>query len=130
MTVGMLGVAMLYVEGLRMNRTSINRTVAVNLTADMANRIAANQGGQASYAGQGPGQNHGCVNGVGRCSPQQQAADDWWWWLADVQANLPAGVVANITREPQGRMTRYGITLTWNEAGQDQPVSYTLPVQL
>jgi len=35
-TVGMLGVAVLYAEGLRLNRTSLYRTTAVALATDMA----------------------------------------------------------------------------------------------
>ena len=43
MSVGMLGIAALYLEGLRAGRTALYRTTAVNLAADMADRIRANQ---------------------------------------------------------------------------------------
>ena len=42
MSVGMLGIAALYIEGLRSGQTSIARTTAVNLAADMADRIRSN----------------------------------------------------------------------------------------
>lgn len=130
MTVGMLGVAVLYVEGLRMNRTSIYRTMAVGLTADMADRIRANDNIPAGYAGAGPGANNDCVNGIAPCSSAQQAADDWFWWWRDVADHLPPGVEANIDVIGVGSMNRYEIRLSWPETGQPDLVSYTLPIML
>lgn len=130
LTVGMLGVAVLYVEGLRLNRTSIYRTLAVGLAADMADRIRANSRVPGSYAGTGPGANNGCVNGVIACSRGEQAADDWFWWLQDIQSSLPAGAAAEIDVTPIGAMNRYEINLRWPETGQPAPVTYTLPIQL
>lgn len=132
MTVGMLGVAVLYVEGLRLNRTSIYRTLAVSLTADMADRIRANSVVPGSYAGAGPGTDNGCVNGIPLCTPEQQADDDWFWWFGDAQTHLPAGVAAEIAVEavPGSTMNRYEISLSWAEPGQLDPVTYTLPIQL
>ena len=138
LTVGMLGVAVLYVEGLRLNRTSIYRTLAVGLASDMADRIRVNSTVPGSYAGNGPGANNGCVNGVAVCSPQEVAADDWFWWWRDVQDALPLGVRAEVAITPivGTAMNRYDITLTWPEPGHVDdggnlvPVQYTLPVQL
>ena len=133
LSVGMLGVAVLFVEGLRMNRTSIYRTFAVGLTADMADRIRANSATPASYAGTGPGNNNACVNGVATCTPAQQADDDWFWWLRDVQDHLPAGAEAEIevlAAGALGDMNRYEIRLAWPESGQPALVTYTLPLQL
>jgi type IV pilus assembly protein PilV len=131
MTVGMLGIAVLYVEGLRMNRTSINRTVAVSLTTDMAERISSNSAARLGYAGEGPGADNGCVNGINViCTPQQQAADDWYWWLDDVQEHLPVGVSAQIDVGPVGSMWQYEIQLQWPEAGQAEPARFVLPLQL
>jgi len=132
LTVGMLGVAVLYVEGLQLNRTSIYRTLAVNLTADMADRIRANSGVPGSYAGAGPGTDNGCVNGIPVCTPEQQAGDDWFWWFGDAQTHLPAGVEAEIVVDavPGSTMNRYNIGLSWAEPGQPDPVTYKLPIQL
>lgn len=130
LTVGMLGVAVLYVEGLRMNRTSVYRTLAVGLAADMADRIRANRRVPAGYAGAGPGADNNCVNGVERCTPLEQAADDWFHWLNEVRTNLPTGVQARVDVIAAGTLNHYDITLTWPEAGQAAPLSYTLPIQL
>ena len=132
MTVGMLGVAVLYLEGLRMNRTSINRTIAVSLTADMAERIQANRDGQLAYVGAGPGADNACVNGpaVTICSTQAQAADDWFRWLDDVQGRLPVGVIANIAAKPVGQLWQYNIQLQWPETGQAIPSVFDLEILL
>ena len=130
MTVGMLGVAVLYVEGLRMNRTSIYRTLAVGLASDMADRIRANSQVPANYAGNGPGTNNNCVNGVPICTEAEQAEDDWFWWLQDVQTALPTGVAAQINVVGVGTMNRYEISLAWPEPGEVAPVTYMMPIQL
>lgn len=130
MTVGMLGVAVLYVEGLRMNRTSIYRTLAVGLAADMADRIRANRDVPVTYAGAGPGANNNCVNGVPICTAAEQADDDWFWWLQNVTTSLPVGVAAEINVVGVGNMNRYEISLSWPEPGELAPITYMLPMQL
>jgi len=130
MTVGMLGVAVLYVDGLRLNRTSLYRTTAVALAADMAERIRSNR--NANYAGSGPGQPGNCAVAPG-CTPDQLASDDWWRWRQALDTYMPAGADAQITRTPAGpgnRMNRFDIRLSWSEVGSPDPVSYTLSTQL
>ena len=129
MTVGMLGVAVLYVEGLRMNRTAIHRTLAVSLAADMADRIRANNQVPAGYAGAGPGANNNCVNGPATCSPVEQAQDDWFWWSRDMSGHLPVGTQANINVVGVGNLNRYEISISWPETGQPGPARYVLPIQ-
>ena len=130
-TVGMLGVAVLYVEGLQMNRASLYRTTAVALATDMADRIRANQGLNqgADYAGTGPGQEHDCR--LADCTSAELAEDDWAD-LMDAMANyLPAGAEAEITRPaPVNGLQPFNITVRWPEIGNPDPVSYTLTVQL
>lgn len=134
MTVGMLGIAVLFVEGLQINRASAYRGTAISLAADMADRIRTNINAQDAYAGVGPGADNACVNGPASCDRNELASDDWYWWLRDVTERLPVGATANIEVTPIATpavpMTRYEITLQWPEAGQPEPVSYTLTVQL
>ncbi|MDH3452632.1 MAG: type IV pilus modification protein PilV [Gammaproteobacteria bacterium] len=128
MAVGMLGIAALYVEGLRAGRTAIYRTAAVSLAADMADRIRANPNAAAGYAGVGPGANNGCVNGPVDCSATQLAQDDWFWWLQSVNDNMPSGTAAAIAVQDLPLTTQYNITVSWPEAGLGT-VSYTLAMQ-
>ncbi len=53
MSVGMLGIAGLYVEGMRAGRTSTFRHHAVTLASDVADRIRANRAGAIDYEGVG-----------------------------------------------------------------------------
>lgn len=134
MAVGMLGIAALYVEGLRAGRTSVNRTSAITLATDMADRLQVNAGAGASYLGAGPGANSGCVNGVADCAPATIATDDWFHWLQDVQRRLPTGATASIASNALMvggvPVTEYQITLNWPEPGQTAPASYTLVMRL
>jgi type IV pilus assembly protein PilV len=127
--IGMLGMGALYVEGLRANRTSIYRTAAIDLAADMADRIRANPTAVAAYAGDGPGTDaHGCVNGAADCTPAELADDDTWWWHEDIRARLPGGA-ADIAVLPAGPTTAYTITISWIEAGLGEPLSYSLSME-
>jgi len=130
MTVGMLGVAVLYVDGLRINRTSLYRTTAVALATDMAERIRSNQ--NADYEGFGPGLDGNCDIGP-TCTPDELADDDWWRWRLALDTYLPTGTVAKIIKTPTGpgnRMNRFDIRLSWPEVGSPDPVSFTLSSQL
>ncbi len=128
LAVGMLGIAGLYIEGLRSGQSSVARTHAVNLAGDMADRIRANPTATVAYAGTGPGTNvNQCVNGPNDCTAAQLAVDDWFWWNLDVQNRLPLGANASIVVTlPTAFTTNYAITLNWPETGQTAPSTYTL----
>lgn len=128
MSVGMLGIAALYLEGLRAGRTAIYRTTAVNLAADMADRIRANQQAGNAYAGTGPGSDESCVNGDADCTPEQLASDDWYSWTRQIDAQLPEGAGAEIVVAAAATPV-YTITLQWPEIGQTEPASYSLSLQ-
>jgi type IV pilus assembly protein PilV len=128
--VGMLGIAGLYLEGLRASRTSIYVTAATTLAGDLAERIRSNPAGGAAYGGNGPGADNGCVNGPVNCAPAPLAADDWFHWLQDVQSRLPGGVAANVAVTAGVAGTHYQITLSWPEIGRPDPASYTMAVDL
>lgn len=132
MAVGMLGIAALYIEGMRSGQASVSRTVAVSLAADMADRIRANPTAQAAYAGAGPGVNNGCVNGGVDCAPAQLAQDDWFWWFQAVQNRLPAGATANVAIDPVAAAPaiRYTIVLSWPEPGQNGAAVYVLTADI
>lgn len=125
-SVGMLGIAAMYVEGLRAGKTSIYRTEAINLVSDMADRIRANPTAVAAYGGVGA--NNNCVN-VNDCTPAQLAADDIFRWQQDVGARVPGGVsaIAVVAGVP---VNTYTITLRWAEAGSNTLSSYAISFQL
>ena len=92
-SVGMIGIAALYGQGLSAGRTALSRTVAVNLAATMAENIRVNRLGQAAYAGAGADNNCDPDAGGGvDCTPDLMAAHDLFLWTADVASELPNGV--------------------------------------
>jgi type IV pilus assembly protein PilV len=129
MSVGMLGIAALYLEGMRAGRTALYRTAAVTLAADMADRIRANSNAGAAYAGTGPGADAGCVNGAVDCTAIELAGDDWFNWNNELGTQLPDGTVGEIGVAGLTPRT-YTITVAWPEIGQDELATYTLSMQL
>ena len=127
-SVGMIGIAALYGQGLSAGRTALSRTVAVNLAATMAENIRVNRLGQAAYAGGGADNNCDPDAGGGvDCTPPQMAAHDLFLWNADVAAQLPNGVGA--VTFAAGTPPTYTITVTWEEVGLGQVIE-TLVVQV
>jgi type IV pilus assembly protein PilV len=124
MSVGMLGIAGLYVEGLRAGRTSNFRHQAVTLASDVADRIRANPRAGVDY--EGPGGNNNCVLGNVDCNPAQMAANDIQIWKDQASAMLPQGTV-KITYDDNPVPPTYLIEVSWQEAGEeDNPPSYSI----
>lgn len=129
MSVGMLGIAALYLEGLRAGRTALYRTTAITLAADMADRIRANRNAGLAYAGTGPGADGGCVNGNLDCTAEDLAADDWFNWSAQLTTQLPEGATGEVLVDAAVPPATYSITVAWPEIGQEEPATYTLTLQ-
>ena len=72
MSVGMLGIAGLYVQSMQAGRTSMFRHHAVTLAGDVADRIRANPTVGLGYTAP-VGANNNCVLGGADCSPGQMA---------------------------------------------------------
>ncbi|MFL2547140.1 MAG: type IV pilus modification protein PilV [Candidatus Rariloculaceae bacterium] len=125
LSVGMIGIAALYAQGLGAGRSALYRTQAVNLVADMADRIRANRRAIAAYAG--PANNNGCdpMGGGVDCTPTEMAAHDLFLWDQQVRQALPNGdwqVQVNGGTLPPS----YTIQVTWDEVGQGQITHQTL----
>lgn len=112
-SVGMIGIAALYGQGLSAGRTALYRTQAVSLAADMADRIRANRLGLMNY--NDPPANNNCEPGGVACTPDLMAAHDLWVWTTQIANQLPTGVgtvaVAN------GAPPSYTIRVDWQETG-------------
>ncbi|HTE40230.1 MAG TPA: type IV pilus modification protein PilV [Steroidobacteraceae bacterium] len=123
LSVGMLGIAGLYVITLRSGGSAIARTQAVSLANDIADRIRANRLATTAYNTPGTPVNNSCVGGTVNCTRAQMAAEDLWQWNQQIQAALPgspsgsivvvqgAPVNANNMRTP----SRYTITVSWSD---------------
>lgn len=125
-SVGMIGIASLYGQGLGASRTALYRTQAVTMVADMADRIRANRSATIVY--EAAGADRSCDPGGNKnCTPAEIANQDIWAWAARVGATLPAGVgtVSVDTTTPP----TYTISVTWTETGLG-PVTYSVAVEI
>ena len=138
LSIGLLGIAGLFVESVRNSRTALLRTQAINLVGDMADRIRANATARAAY----DIDSYGGEPGERNCAPAPAAAganctmaalaeDDLARWVAAVRAALPALDEAPPQAEVQyfppgapGAPERFLITVSWQEPGEDEPYSY------
>jgi len=129
LSVGMIGIAALYAQGLGAGRTALYRTQAVNLVADMADRIRANRSALVAYAGGAA--NNGCDPQTGggiNCAPAQMAAHDLFDWNQQVQQLLPNGQW-QIQFNPGALPPSYTIQVVWDEVGQGQ-VQHQMQIQV
>jgi type IV pilus assembly protein PilV len=130
LSIGMLGIAALYVESLRSGRTALLRTQAVTLGGDMADRIRANPDGSSAYqdAITSAGEVAACKPSGTGCSVSDLAHHDKAVWLGTIERALPDGtgtIVVNTATNP----TTYTITVSWSESGQVSPNTYQVRIQ-
>ena len=124
-SVGMLGIAGLYVESLQAGRTSSFRVNAVALASDVADRIRANPTAGSDY--QLVGGNNNCVLGNVDCTPTQMAANDIDLWQTQADDTLPNGTVV-ITFDDTVEPSTYTIDVSWDEAGEATRPSYSIVI--
>jgi len=125
LSVGMLGIAGLYVHSMQAGRTSTFRHHAVTLAGDVADRIRANPRAGAAYAGAEADNN--CVNGGVNCSPTEMAQHDILLWNQQAAATLPGGDVDVVFNNGVVPPT-YQITVSWTEPGENLSYTITIPV--
>lgn len=124
-SVGMLGIAGLYVHGMQAGRTAMFSHHAVTLAGDVADRIRANPRAGAAYAGAGA--DNSCVAAGVDCNQAEMAAHDIFVWAQQAQDSLPNGTVQvqfNAATVPP----QYTITIGWTEPGEVRTYVVTIPV--
>jgi len=133
LAVGMLGVAVLLVEGLQGGRSAIEHTQAVNLAADIAERMRSNRAAAAAYdTAEGtpePQVDPACEDAAGPCDPRAMAGHDLRRWLDDVAATLPDGQGAVDVERRTADSSRGIVTIHWARTGA-APGTYALVVDL
>lgn len=137
LSVGMLGIAALFVSSVRFNRTALLRTQAINLVSDMADRIRANSSAGPAYAlatyGAAPALRD-CApepgTAGGNCTIDELAEDDLARWIAAVRATLPSPGDGSAATEVDyvpgagGAPDRYAVLVRWQEPGEAAPFAY------
>jgi type IV pilus assembly protein PilV len=125
-SVGMIGIASLYGQGLSAGRTALFRTQAVNLVSDMADRIRVNRRGGAAYGGAAANRN--CDPGGNTdCTTTQMAEHDLFVWQAQVAAQMPAG--AGTVQYLGTTPPTYTVRVQWSDVGgaQNHQIAVRVP---
>jgi type IV pilus assembly protein PilV len=130
LSIGMLGIAALYVESLRAGRTALIRSQAVTLASDMADRIRANRAGGATYdkdVDDAGTLSDDCEQdgASASCTPAVMADHDKAVWDAEVIQSLPGGTAQ--IEFTGANPNVYVITVTWAE--QEATVSYVMRIE-
>lgn len=125
MSVGMLGIAGLYVQSMQAGRTSLFRHHAVTLAGDVADRIRANPRAGVMYAGQGADNN--CVAGGIDCNEGEMAANDIFLWDQQAANSLPNGDIT-VQFDDTVLPPVYTITVAWDEPGEQMNYQIVIPV--
>jgi len=126
LSVGMLGIAGLYVQSMQAGRTSMFRHNAVTIAGDIADRIRANPAAGTAYAA-AAGADNSCVNGGINCSPAQMAAHDISLWQEQADDSLPNGTVT-VTHDGDLVLPSYEIKVGWDEPGESPTFTIVIPV--
>lgn len=133
LAVGMLGMALLLHAGLQGSRTALEHAQAVNLAADMAERMRANRSAAAAYdtshGTPDPRLDAGCEDAAGRCTPDAMAGNDLRRWLDAVAAALPEGQGEVAVEAVAAAVHRGTVTVRWARTGTATPATYTLMVE-
>ena len=125
MSVGMLGIAGLYLQSMQAGRTSMFRHHAITLAGDVADRIRANPRAGVAYAGLGA--DNGCVATGTDCNEAEMAAHDIFTWDQQAVDSLPNGNVT-IAFNNDVVPPLYTITVAWDEPGEQLNYTVTIPV--
>lgn len=131
--VGLLGIAALHIESLNAGRTALNRTQAVELASDLADRIRANREactvGTATceYESDTGAVTAACETTAG-CTPAELAATDVFRWRAIGATQLPGFDAA--VEWTEGTPNVFVITVEWIEPGAGDNNSYELRLQI
>ena len=133
MSVGMLGIAGLYVQSMQAGRSSMLRHHAITLAGDIADRIRANPTAGVAYAA-AAGNNNNCVAQNINCTVAEMAANDIDLWQAQARDFLPVmgdGSQQVVVVFNAGTPPSYQITVRWDEPTPDGSVpqySINVPV--
>ena len=134
-SVGMLGIAGLYLSSLQASRTAKLRSQAVSLVSSIADRIRANRDAAAAYDTSkygGAPKTQDCD--TKNCDAAALAQDDLARWIEDIKAALPGGSVVKgvvkVTDRLRPNPDNYLITVTWHEANTEENYDYVLSLDL
>lgn len=133
LSVGLLGMAALFITSLHSGSGAISRMQAVNLATDLADRIRANNRQQLAAYSASPSSSPDCITAA--CTnPDDMAAFDRAEWDSQIAKLLPGSPTGTVTINPTtytpGTPTTVTIAISWSEPGSTTPLSYSLVFQI
>jgi len=122
LTVGILGVAGMQMQGMRAGNVAKQRMLAVSYAEELLERVRANPRGVEDYAN--PANSHGCSSG-NICTAAQMAADDLFIWNAAVDSVFPGTPTVTMTivpvddplLDPDDLGREITIDISWDDRG-------------
>jgi type IV pilus assembly protein PilV len=130
LAVGLLGTAALLLDSMSSSRNALERTHAVTLATDLAERIRANRDAGNAYDTRdgtvAPALDPACERADSGCSREAMAGHDLRRWLDAIEAQLPRGVGAVEVAPRAGGGLGYTITVAWAQSGSARPAAYSL----
>lgn len=134
LSVGMLGIAGLYISSLKAGRSALVRTQAVALATDISDRIRANRRGLAAYGtAQYTGTRPALKDCLGKdCTPANLAEDDLSRWKGMMKDLMPGGTQGTVvfTDNATPAPDTYTVTVAWRESGDTADSTVTMVVEL
>lgn len=131
LSVGLIGIAALHGQALSYSGTALNRSFAILLAGDIAERIRVNRTAGPAY--EAAAADHHCDDPTGAggidCSPAEMAAHDLFVWQARAAERLPGGQ-GTVAVDAATNPPTYTVTLAWNEPYQTEPVTFAVDFQL
>jgi type IV pilus assembly protein PilV len=133
LSVGLLGVASLQVQGLRSNQSAYLRSQATLLAYDIADRMRLNSvraiaGDYNAFdtKGQVPA-NPNCISANAGCTPARQAQNDLFEWATRVNGPAGSNAIA-LLPDAQGTINRgagnlFTVSVGWKEVAWDETTS-------
>jgi type IV pilus assembly protein PilV len=136
-SVGMLGIAGMYLSSLQAGRSANLRVQAVNLATDMADHIRSNQRGRSFYKATSADKGESKDCSTLTCTPENVAKNDIYVWKQAISAALPANAngqlkFTDVANDADGNRTPDAIEVlvTWREPGDDVDSTYKTMVEL
>jgi type IV pilus assembly protein PilV len=133
LAVGLLGIGVLLVASLQSSRLALQRTAAVLLAADMADRIRANRAGGPAYALADatlvPPPPKACTAAAGCSAAEISASELYDWQQAVVRALPDATTVITVTPGAAAASVIYTISVAWAQSDTLPPAAVRLTVQ-
>jgi len=131
-SVGMLGIAGMYLASLQAGRSANLRMQAINLASDMADHIRANQPGRSFYKAKATDKGTQADCETKTCTPEDLAKNDIFIWKHEISDALPANANGQLkyTNNDDPLPDVCEVLVTWREPGSDVDSTYKAMVEL